>query len=184
MKKIILLPIALTLLLILSQQVAASKSYNVTYCEKSRYGTGLSWYCEKEGRKGHEYIQDWWEPHGDYPKYKIVYEDLSPGDHKLTISCYENLWEPSKSILKKLGLTTKKGGKYNQEWFHPWALNSHINALWDHKITVSNVPEESWIIETDISWKTAYNCPYTYYNDYYYGNGRDHASLWTQFYAP
>ena len=185
MKKLIIFTLALTLLLILSNQAIASKDYNISSCEKPRYGIGVSWYCEKEGKHGHEYIQSWFEPEGNYPRYKIVYEDLSPGDHKLTVSCYEDLfWEGRKSFLKKSGLTPKKGGTDTVEWFHKWLQNSHINSYWHHKITVSDIPEESWVIETDISWYTTYHCPYTYYYDYYSYGGRDHASLWTQFYSP
>jgi len=173
MKKLILLTLALTFLLILSQQALASKDYNLTNCEKPRYGWGTTWHCMKEDQKGTTYVPSPQSPENSYPKQKIIIQSFTGQYNDVWLGCYEDLWNPEGTTLKKLGLLPQKG---KSEWFHKWLQTSSIHSYWNRKVTTF-VTLGNWVHEDNHIWET-YNCPYTHYSLHYEDEDRHYAKLY------
>jgi len=163
MKKIILF---IAILLILSQQALASKDYNLTNCEKPRYGWGSSSYCIKNLQHGEIYLDTAHSPGDNYPTHKVVLEGFTgPYYLDIELSCYRDLWNPEGTTLKKLGLTSPKNSKGNPVFSHLWLHNSHIYSYWQHIMTAT-VGEYEWMCEWTPEW-IAYGCPHVQYRDYF-----------------
>jgi len=174
MKKLILLTLALTFLLILSQQALASKDYNLTNCEKPRYSWGTSWFCVYETH-GSIFLPEPGVGPNAYPTHKVVLEGFTgyEPERQAGLSCYVDLWNPEGTTLKKLGLSPQKG---KSEWFHKWLKTSNIYSTWHHLLT-ETIYHQRWMHEDNPLWE-AYGCPYVFYEDFYEDNNHyGHAQL-------
>jgi len=172
MKKLILLTLALTFLLILSQQALSSKDINYSDCEKPRYGFGSGWYCIKNSTFPTAYLPPANVPGEPYPTSKVILEGFLPAYDEAIISCYKDFSAQKKVMLKKLGLSPQKG---KSEWFHKWLQNSNIYTDWEHILRV-NIVEGYYAFQANSLWMH-FHCPITFYNDYNNYQGEDYAQF-------